>query len=95
MHGVRPLTEDGLPDFFFQDQPMVLTQARAYFMVKNLQAWGAAIRLHPWDSWDRLADRLDRRWAQHIWHPSHWDEMPPAVNGTRQGDHIDGTSTEA
>ena len=74
MEGLEPLdNERGLPDVFVRGQAMRLTQARAYFRLKNLQMWGVDIHLHPWDTWEHLADRLDARFGRHIWHLSHWD----------------------
>lgn len=74
MEGLEPVdNERELPDVFVRGQPMRMTQARAYFRLKNLQMWGAEVELHPWDTWDRLADRLDKRLGRHIWHPAHWD----------------------
>ena len=60
---------------------MRITTARAYFFVKHMQAWGARIRLHPWDTWDKLADRLEQRLEYHIWHPWHWQEVATTRTG--------------
>src|SRR5712691_3297583 len=82
---IEVLDNDGLADFFFQDVPMRLTSATAYFRVKAMQTWGARVKLHPWDSWDLLADRLEQRLGQHIWHPSHWDA--PAEKDLKMTSH--------
>ena len=82
MEGLEPLDNDReLPDVFVRGQPMRITQARAYFRLKGLQAWGAEVELHPWDTWDRLADRLGTRLGRHIWHLSHWDGYYEALPG--------------
>jgi hypothetical protein len=73
MDGLHPVDEPTLPDVFVRGQPMQITQAPTYFRLKNLAAWGADIQIHPWDTWDRLADRIGTRLGKHIWHLSHWD----------------------
>lgn len=89
MEGLDPLDNDReLPDVFVRGQPMRLTQARAYFRLKGMQMWGAEVELHPWDTWERLADRLDRRFGRHVWHLSHWDgyyETLPDVPASTPG----------
>jgi hypothetical protein len=84
MQGIRTSQPEELPDFFLQGMPMHLTTARAYFLVKHMHAWGAQVELHPWDTWDKLADRLETRLGYHIWHPWHWQEAAR----TRQGGTI-------
>ena len=83
MDGLHPLSDqDGVADVFIDGQAMRITAARTYFRLKNMVEWcalcgskgrHAPIRLHPWDSWDALGDRLSARWDVYLWHPSHWD----------------------
>ena len=73
MRGVRDSYSEEMADLFLRGMPMTIETAQAYFLVKNYAQWpGNAIKLHAWDSWDNLADRLDQRFEQHIWYPSHW-----------------------
>ena len=81
MYGLRESTSDEMPDVVVQGRAMTITTARTYVLAKNMQAWGASVELHPWDTWDKLADRLEQRFEYHIWHPWHWQ----AVATTRAG----------
>lgn len=81
MNGIRDSHPGEVPDFFLRGAPMCLLTARAYFMAKNMQKWGADVTLHPWETWDELADRLEPRLEYHIWHPWHWQEAGIKRNG--------------
>lgn len=82
MQGVVEAEERELADFFYEDRGYRFATAQAYFLVKNYQQWGARIRLHSWDTWDKLGDRLGERLGQHIWHPSHWETKDVVVSST-------------
>lgn len=81
MRGVRESHPEEVPDFFLRETPMQLENARAYFLVKNLANWRAPIALHPWDTWEQLADRLEIRFGYHIWHPWHWQAVATKISG--------------
>lgn len=76
MYGMRDSQPEELPDFFLRGMPMTLTTAVAYFQLKNYAQWVQTIALAPGETWDTLADRLEHRFACHIWHPKHWESLP-------------------
>ena len=101
MEGLEPFgDQDDVVDVFIDRQPMRITQAPAYFRLKNIAAWSALredkgrlskVRLRPGDDWDSLGDRLSKRWQVHVWHPSHWDsyyatlpDVPASVLAARE-----------
>lgn len=76
MDGLLSLADDPtgvLPDVFVDGVPYQVLSGLAYVLCKHHAACGARIRLHPWESWERLEARVSARLAQHVWHPSHWD----------------------
>lgn len=79
MEGLSPIEDATLPDIFLNEQPYQITEARTYFRLKHLAGWGATITLHPWDTWERLGDRVAARLTYHLWHPSHWDAYYAAL----------------
>lgn len=81
MQGFEEVETKELADFFFNDTPMRILTAQAYFRVKHMQAWGANVRLRAHDTWDKLADRLEKRLEYHICHPWHWQEVAVKKNG--------------
>lgn len=81
MHGTRNSMDDELPDVYIHGEPMQLLTAQAYFVAKNRAACGGEVKLHAWDTWDNLADRLETRLGYHIWHPWHWQEVARKPNG--------------
>ena len=82
MHGIRSSLEDELPDIFIAGMATQILTAPAYFVAKNLAACGRRVTLHPWDTWDALADRLEQRLGYHIWHPWHWQEIAHTPTGS-------------
>lgn len=81
MTGLRPLADGErtargeliIPDVFVAGVPHQITAATTYFLLKNMAACGPRVRLHPWDSWEELGERLSARLGLHLWHPRHWD----------------------
>ena len=57
---------------------MRLDSMREYLMAKNMANWGAPVApFHT--SWERLGDRLEERFGQHIWHPDNYKESPDDI----------------
>lgn len=83
MDGLRLLHDADavLPDVFLAGVPYQITAGFAYWRLRHIAAWERlqawrvpTIRLHEWETWEQLGDRIGSRLGVHIWHPRHWDQ---------------------